>query len=308
MVNILKTKKLHLKKEKRMKLIFITSAILGVISLLLANEAGKLIEAGKIFSFHAPKEFVEEKVQGIDSFVGRYKSDSIQLSFDYGKFSNALGNNEKKPEFNEREVTVDGLKAKIISYKDDSIKGFSYFTGIHFPLVNKNNLLTMTANCKDQSDLKIANAIFISICFKREVLEKTIKLFGEEKNYTTIKNAEKITVFRIEINTQNDGKSTEKILSTTSIPKEKIPNITKLLSDENSYAWPSPNKKCEPKPGVLIVFEKGDQKVSARFCFECQIVLFGEVKQTQADFDPINKKLITLMKEIFPKDEVIQKL
>lgn len=91
------------------------------------------------------------------------------------------------------------------------------------------------------------------------------------------------------------------------LPKVQIEKLVELFGDDKNYIW-GDQKKCIPKPGVLIEFEKGDQKVSLRICFECQIVISGDKTKNIGYFDPIHLALVKLTKEIFPKDEVIQKL
>lgn len=40
-----------------------------------------------LFTFMAPPDLIEEQVQGIDSFIGRYRSDSLTVFFDHGPYS-----------------------------------------------------------------------------------------------------------------------------------------------------------------------------------------------------------------------------
>lgn len=84
--------------------------------------------------------------------------------------------------------------------------------------------------------------------------------------------------------------------------------LVALLLNPKSY---SDNlKPCEPMPGVKVRWKKEGQEVQVVFCFECSTLWFysQEKQRDQREFDPVEKKLIALMKRIFPKDDAIQSL
>jgi hypothetical protein len=113
------------------------------------------------FEFMVPRNMNKIEVQGIDSFVGRYKNESIDLSFDYGGWSDKLNDfPEGIRDFQSVQDTINGRRAKIVSYsKSDS----RYFMAVHFPEPG----LTMYSATKSEIDLDTMARIFQSIRFLR---------------------------------------------------------------------------------------------------------------------------------------------
>ena len=70
------------------------------------------------------------------------------------------------------------------------------------------------------------------------------------------------------------------------------------------------SKDCAPDYGVRIEFQKGENHVDLLFCFGCsQVQVYKNGKSLSGgEFDPVEKQLAELMKEIFPEDELIQSL
>ncbi len=66
-----------------------------------------LVTAGTAFTFWAPADLKEMPVKGIDSFVGRYASPTMQVEFDYGWWSNKLDD----PKYAREAITLDGKPA-----------------------------------------------------------------------------------------------------------------------------------------------------------------------------------------------------
>ena len=82
-----------------------------------------------------------------------------------------------------------------------------------------------------------------------------------------------------------------------------------LLLDKESYELEMA-KACEPIFGVGVTFARGEQSVDVLFCFECDILAVyqdGRVVGDE-DFDPARTRLVRLMKNFFPADDVIQQL
>ena len=69
-------------------------------------------------------------------------------------------------------------------------------------------------------------------------------------------------------------------------------------------------KLCEFNPGLAFRFYKGKEKLDILVCFQCDEIKFyhNEKVLGQADIDPARKALVTLSKELFPKDKIIQLL
>lgn len=72
-------------------------------------------KAGQAFTFEAPPDLRSVPVQGIDSFVGRYKGDRLALQFDYGLYSNTLQDLREDPRYEAETVEIDGRQAVILT-------------------------------------------------------------------------------------------------------------------------------------------------------------------------------------------------
>jgi hypothetical protein len=123
------------------------------------------IDAGP-FTFSVPPTMTRIPVQGIDSLVGRYADDTLELAFDYGWYSSSLDEIEGATV---ESAEIDGRKARIVVGKGFKPE-FAYWAGVHFPnLVQQRHgttTLTMTAACRSRSDVDVAKRIFRSIRFK----------------------------------------------------------------------------------------------------------------------------------------------
>jgi hypothetical protein len=131
----------------------------------------KNIRVGEVFSFSIPSNLKVMDVKGIDSLIGSYRCEDLELTYDYGWYSDPL-NYSNYPEYKEERVTIDGREAKIVTFKDTKQKqGLTYVTGIHIAKVNTEdeehgqNRLTMKISSKKRDMEKIAREIFSSIKF-----------------------------------------------------------------------------------------------------------------------------------------------
>jgi hypothetical protein len=113
-------------------------------------------KAGKAFFFRAPPDLIEKRVKGKDSFVGKYDNPALELSFDYGMYSDPL-ESEGYRDWKFRNTTIDGRRAKI-GWSEDRM-------AVHFPKVEGDNRLSMFANLKQPQAKEIAEIIFRSIDF-----------------------------------------------------------------------------------------------------------------------------------------------
>jgi hypothetical protein len=112
--------------------------------------------AGKAFSFRAPPDLVAKPVQNEDSFGGKYDSPALELTFDYGKYSDPL-ELEYYRDWQFRNTIIDGKRAKI-GWSDDRL-------AVHFPKVEGKNKLSMFAALKQPQTRDVAEIIFRSIDF-----------------------------------------------------------------------------------------------------------------------------------------------
>jgi len=104
------------------------------------------------FTFKAPPDLKLEPAQGIDSFVGKYVSPTLEVSFDYGWYSDPMN----REGYTSRGVTVDGKSARLVTNGD--------VVGIHFSKVSGETKLTMTVRSKN-ADATTAETVLQSIDF-----------------------------------------------------------------------------------------------------------------------------------------------
>ena len=71
-----------------------------------------LFTARSAFSFWGPPDMKEEKVQGEDSYVGKYVSPTMEVSFDYGIYSGEYSGDKAKVE----QITLDDRKATLATW------------------------------------------------------------------------------------------------------------------------------------------------------------------------------------------------
>ncbi len=83
------------------------------------------IRVDALFSFRAPPDLKEVDVQGIDSLVGEFVGPTLTLSYDYGRFSNSLS----EEEFDGNWTIIDGFRARIARRGN--------YCGVHFPEVKQ---------------------------------------------------------------------------------------------------------------------------------------------------------------------------
>jgi len=97
--------------------------------LSLTNEISsnwQFIDAGS-FTLYLPPDWKFNKLQGIDSYVGEFAGDGVNLRFDFGRYSNSLAEDDD-PNYIVTYEIIDGHKAKIVVPK---VAG-SGITGVYF--------------------------------------------------------------------------------------------------------------------------------------------------------------------------------
>ncbi len=144
-------------------LTFFAAALLLTIS-ARGEENWKKIE-NQWFSFSVPPSFKKTEAQGTDSFVEAYAADHIELSFDYGIYSNNFLGWPKDTKF--ENVKIDGKTARIGTAMWERDKGFPYSTQVHIKLDGE-NALSMFAACKSEKEVALARKIFVTLAFKRK--------------------------------------------------------------------------------------------------------------------------------------------
>jgi hypothetical protein len=151
--------------------------IVMLLALLLAHgmrgtaqEEWKRFDAGW-FSFSIPSDMNEDEAHAIDSYVGQFHNARMEISFDYGVYSNPLDDSNKSDHRSEL-IEIGGKQTKIVMYVESSSDSpLKYFAGVHFPDLGGQSKLTMTARCRDRDGQAIAKKIFESVRFKSKASE-----------------------------------------------------------------------------------------------------------------------------------------
>ncbi|HYZ93909.1 MAG TPA: hypothetical protein VFA34_16170 [Actinomycetota bacterium] len=127
----------------------------------------------RTFSFEVPADMKKEDVQGIDSQVGRYHSETLFLGYDYGWYgSDCTKEHGDEAERRGEVTTIDGREAKMIflAWKDPSIE-HSHWACVFFPNVGKEGAMTtslvLSVSGEDRETWTAARRIFESIRFAR---------------------------------------------------------------------------------------------------------------------------------------------
>jgi hypothetical protein len=159
-------------------------------------------------------------------------------------------------------------------------------------------LLILSTGCKD-TDPQVAS------------------LYGGEATFEAIKSAKSIEAVRIDAKKHDEklANSETAILGypITSEPvkltPEQIKTLAAILADPGTYRFDRA-KGCEFLPGVALRTTAGKQPVVILICFGCDElgIYLGGKRVGHEDFDDARGKLVALAKQIFPKDEEIQKL
>jgi hypothetical protein len=161
------------KRSSRAAWFAIASSIALVLIAVALHIRGKVIDGWRVentgpFSMLLPTNMYAVPVQGIDSYVGEYHSPRIELSFDYGLWSNDLSDWPKSGVV--RQSTLGGLPAKIGTCQAGALyggkPGYAYVVACYIPSTSPTmsaGHLGMYAYCKSQQDAATAHRVFQSI-------------------------------------------------------------------------------------------------------------------------------------------------
>lgn len=132
------------------------------------------VDEGK-FSFEIPTDMRKEDVQGIDSLVGRYNSETLFLAYDYGFYgSDCTKEQGDEAERRGQETTIDGNEARMIflAWTDPSIEQ-SHWACVFFPKVASQSdssmptTLVVSISGEDGDAWTVGRRIFESVLFER---------------------------------------------------------------------------------------------------------------------------------------------
>jgi hypothetical protein len=144
------------------------AACIGVSPALSNDLGGKWISlsADKAFSLRAPAGSSYQPLQGIDSFVGKFSGPGYELEFDYGIYSNSLGELRADPKFETENTRIDGHDAFIVSGPTSSKHDWNcsgYLVGVYVTLPQANAL--EMHGCTDKEKVDTVKTIFRSLKF-----------------------------------------------------------------------------------------------------------------------------------------------
>ena len=117
----------------------------------------------EVFSLLMPESMVEVQVRPIDSYVREFNNGSLELSFDWGMYSDPLDEYRgTRSEWTE----IDGRRARLVEWTQDD--GRRCLSAVHFPhpAANPEVTLSVFLSAATPVDRELADRIFRSIRFK----------------------------------------------------------------------------------------------------------------------------------------------
>lgn len=93
-----------------------------------------------------------------------------------------------------------------------------------------------------------------------------------------------------------------------SLLSEQMEEIRLILTDPRTYNFQT-SKLCMFEPGVVFLLHRGSEVVTLLLCFTCDELAIRTGRESKGeDFDFARPRLVTLVKQLFPNDPVIQGL
>jgi hypothetical protein len=118
--------------------------------------------------FQIPGAMSEVAVQGVDSFVGQWKSSEMSLLLDLGGHSDPLGY-DSKDGFRVTLTTIDGKAATIERFMDPGADAERpYVAAIHFADAGEGQKLTIFGRAATEDDQDVLMAIYKSVKFNED--------------------------------------------------------------------------------------------------------------------------------------------
>lgn len=146
-------------------------------------------------------------------------------------------------------------------------------------------------------------------CTSRTEAYETV--FGGEDAAAAVRDATTVEAYRLVAPSyfQQTLDKYEMASGPVPVPANLADQLKQLLLDPGSYDF-TIAKGCVPDHGVRIEFVDGKRKIDVLLCFECRILSVYDNGQSAGgeDFDPINRQLIAIVKQLFPNDQAIQEL
>lgn len=120
------------------------------------------------YTFYAPADVAETKVQGTDSCVTQYEAVGCTFAGDYGAYSGSLESFEGTPGYVPSHTVIDAMEAFIVTL--GPVDGPTpYQAGVHFPRLPAGIgiKLTLLASCKSEEARDTAVRVFRTLEFAR---------------------------------------------------------------------------------------------------------------------------------------------
>ena len=136
------------------------------------------------------------------------------------------------------------------------------------------------------------------------------EVLGGKDALVIVRDADKVEAFRLK---DSEYRKTIEEYETVgdAVPVDDVTaaKLTELFTNSGSFRLDSA-KGCAPIYGVQVRFARKAATLDILFCFACDIfTTYVNGKSAGGeDFDPIRPELVRIMKSLFPKDDVIQKL
>jgi hypothetical protein len=122
------------------------------------------VDAGP-FSILAPSGWEFHQLPGVDSYVGEFVGDGVELHFDFGEYANGYLKNTKKPAYGIAHESIGGFPAKIVSPRTLG----NGLTAVYFRNVGHSNGLCLWGKDLTSAQQELALKIFETIRFGGEM-------------------------------------------------------------------------------------------------------------------------------------------
>lgn len=118
------------------------------------------------FTMSVPCDLERKDAQGIDSQIGKFESNTLRLTYDYGMYSNPL-TSTPGPNAKVSHETIGGLSATLVTAGTPGGGAFPLSAGVHIPRAGKRRGISLTVwvECANLEARATAHKIFRSIRF-----------------------------------------------------------------------------------------------------------------------------------------------
>ena len=148
--------------------------------------------------------------------------------------------------------------------------------------------------------------------------------FGGTTNVSLVASPKNVTAWRTDSSLQPSESYEVSLLKhftksgvSISVPPDLVMQLTNVLLNERSYISRRIADQCIHEPDLVLTFSNGARDLDLFFCIDCEIMFVkigdGEKgqppNQVDSDFTRVAApKLAHIIKQIFPKDDAIQRL